>query len=138
MNKIAKVTVFFCIMMICATTLGETAGDHLSMTMNVGYAVSSLILIGMFLISLVAQLKATKFHPLLFWTVILTTSTAGTTMSDFMNRTLGLGYATGSLILLTCLLAVLAAWWLSEKTISVDSIRTLKAELFYWTAILLS
>ena len=138
MNKIAKVTVFFWIMKICATTLGETAGDLLSMTMNVGYALSSIILISLFLISVVAQLRSSRFHPVLYWTVILTTSTAGTTMSDFMDRTLGLGYAKGSLILVTCLLAVLAAWRISEKTLSVDDIQSTKAEIFYWTAILFS
>jgi uncharacterized membrane-anchored protein len=137
-NKIPQVTLFFWIMKICATTLGETAGDLVSMTMNVGYAVSSVILISFFLVSVIVQLKSTKFHPVLFWTVILTTSTAGTTMSDFMDRTLGLGYAKGSLILITCLLVVLTVWRLSGKTLSVSNIRTTKAELFYWTAILFS
>ena len=108
------------------------------MTMNVGYAVSSLILISMFLISLVTQLRSRKFHPVLYWTVILTTSTAGTTMSDFMDRTLKLGYATGALILITSLVAVLTVWRASEKTLSVSNIRTTKAELFYWIAILVS
>ena len=138
MNKIAKVTVFFWIMKICATTLGETAGDLLSMTLNIGYALSSVILIVIFLISVVVQLKSSRFHPALYWTVILTTSTAGTTMSDFMDRTLGLGYAKGSLILIVCLLVVLATWSLSEKSLSVSNIQTTKAELFYWTAILFS
>jgi uncharacterized membrane-anchored protein len=138
MNKIAKVTFFFWVIKICATTLGETAGDLVSMTMNVGYAVSSIILISLFLISVIVQLKSTSFHPVLFWTVILTTSTAGTTMSDFMDRTLGLGYMKGSLILISCLLVVLAVWRLSEKTLSVSNIRTTKAEIFYWTAILFS
>ena len=138
MNKVAQVTLFFWIMKICATTLGETAGDLLSMTMNVGYAMSSVILIGMFLISLITQLRSSRFHPVLYWTVILTTSTAGTTMSDFMDRTLGLGYAKGSLILMTCLFVVLAAWRLSAKTLSVSNIQTTKAELFYWVAILVS
>ncbi|MDE2321153.1 MAG: hypothetical protein KGL31_04455 [candidate division NC10 bacterium] len=138
MSKIAQVTFFFWIMKICVTTLGETAGDLLSMTMNVGYGVSSIILIGLFLISVVVQLKATRFHPVLYWTVILTTSTAGTTMSDFMDRTLGLGYMKGSLILIACLLVVLAVWRISEKTLSVSNIQTTKAELFYWTAILFS
>jgi uncharacterized membrane-anchored protein len=138
MNKIAKVTVFFWLMKICATTLGETAGDFLSMTMNVGYAISSAILIGLFLVSVVAQLRSSKFHPVLYWTVILTTSTAGTTMSDFMDRTLGLGYARGSLILIACLLALLVTWRIGEKTLSVSSIQTTRAELFYWTAILFS
>jgi uncharacterized membrane-anchored protein len=138
MNKIANVTIIFWIMKICATTLGETAGDLLSMTMNIGYAVSSAILISLFLISVIAQLKATRFHPILYWTVILMTSTAGTTISDFMDRTLGLGYEKGSLILIVCLLVVLLAWRISEKTLSVSNIQTTRAELFYWTAILFS
>ncbi len=138
MNKIAKVTVSFWIMKICATTLGETAGDLLSMTMDVGYAVSSIILLSIFLISVIAQLRSTAFHPVLFWTVILTTSTAGTTMSDFMDRTLGLGYTKGSMILVGCLLVVLTVWRISEKTLSISNIQTTKAELFYWTAILFS
>src|SRR5581483_10906162 len=100
-NKIPEVTLLFWIMKICATTLGETAGDLLSMTMDVGYAVSSVILLSGFLVTLIAQLLAKKHHPLLFWLVILTTSTAGTTMSDYMDRTLELGYAIGSAILIT-------------------------------------
>ena len=138
MNKLPQITLAFWIMKICATTLGETAGDLLSMTLNVGYALSSVMLLGLFLISLVGQLRSSRYHPMLYWTVILTTSTAGTTMSDFMDRTLGLGYAKGSLILATCLFAVLATWRLSEKTLSVSSIRTTKVEIFYWTAILFS
>lgn len=138
MTKVAKVTFSFWIIKICATTLGETAGDLLSMTLNVGYGVSSLILIGLFLVSVIAQLISKNFHPVLYWTVILATSTAGTTMSDFMDRTLGLGYAKGSLILATCLLIVLAIWRFSEKSLSVSNIQTTKAELFYWLAILFS
>ncbi|WP_333875358.1 COG4705 family protein [Methylobacter sp.] len=138
MNKVAQVTLYFWIMKICATTLGETAGDLLSMTMNIGYAISSIILLSLFLITLVMQLLSCKFHPVLYWSVILTTSTAGTTMSDYMDRTLGLGYAKGSLILITCLLIVLAVWRFSEKTLSVSNIQTTKAELFYWVAILFS
>ena len=138
MNKVAQVTFYFWIIKICATTLGETAGDLLSMTMNIGYALSSIILISLFLITLAMQLLTSKFHPVLYWLVILTTSTAGTTMSDYMDRTLGLGYAKGSLILVACLLIVLAAWRFSEKTLSVSNIQTTKAELFYWVAILFS
>lgn len=138
MNKVAQVTLYFWIMKICATTLGETAGDLLSMTMNVGYAISSLILISLFLVTLAVQLISSKFHPTLYWSVILTTSTAGTTMSDYMDRTLGLGYANGSLILVTCLLTVLAIWRLSEKTLSVSNIQSTQAELFYWLTILFS
>ena len=138
MNKVAQVSFYFWIIKICATTLGETAGDLLSMTMNVGYGLSSVILIGFFLISVVVQLMSSRFHPVLYWTVILTTSTAGTTMSDYMDRTLGLGYAKGSLILITCLLIVMVVWRFSEKTLSVSNIQTTKAELFYWVAILFS
>lgn len=138
MNKVAQVTVAFWIMKVCATTLGETAGDLLSMTMNMGYALSSVLLLSLFLGTLVLQLLSSRFQPVLYWSVILTTSTAGTTMSDYMDRTLGLGYANGSLILVTCLLGVLIAWRFSEKTLSVSNIQTTKSELFYWAAILSS
>jgi Repeat of Unknown Function (DUF347) len=113
MNKLPEITIYFWIMKICATTLGETGGDLLTMTLNVGYATSSLILIGLFLIALVSQLLSKQYHPFLYWTVILSTSTAGTTMSDYMDRTLGLGYTAGSLILLTVLLVIFALWRLS-------------------------
>jgi uncharacterized membrane-anchored protein len=138
MRKIAEVTLLFWIMKICATTLGETAGDLLAQTMNVGYGVSSAILIGLFLVLLLGQLAARRYIPALYWAVILATSTAGTTMSDYMDRTLGLGYATGSLILVALLLVVLGLWWASERTLSVSDITTRRGELFYWTAILFS
>jgi uncharacterized membrane-anchored protein len=138
MNKVAKVTLYFWIMKICATTLGETAGDLLSMTMNVGYAISSLILLSFFFITLLTQLFSKKYHPVIFWLVIVSTSTAGTTMSDYMDRSLGLGYFKGSLILVSCLIAILAIWRYSEGTLSVNYIQTKKAEIFYWTAILFS
>jgi uncharacterized membrane-anchored protein len=125
-------------MKICATTLGETAGDLLSMTIDVGYAVSSLILISAFLSSLAAQLASKRFHPALYWTVILTTSTAGTTISDYMDRTLALGYEKGAAILLSLLLCVLALWRISTGSLSVDHVSTRKAEIFYWVAILVS
>jgi uncharacterized membrane-anchored protein len=99
---------------------------------------SSIILFALFVVTLALQLRTKKFHPVLFWTVILTTSTAGTTMSDYMDRTLGLGYATGSLILVSCLVVVLAWWRYSEKSLSVDNIDSTKAEFFYWMAILFS
>jgi uncharacterized membrane-anchored protein len=138
MNKIPQVTIFFWIMKICATTLGETAGDLLSMTMAVGYGVSSIILIGLFLITLVFQLISKRYHPLLYWTVILSTSTAGTTMSDFMDRTLGLGYAKGSMILVSILLAIFAFWYFSERSLNINYINTRKVEILYWVAILFS
>ncbi|MCO8163334.1 hypothetical protein NJC38_14315 [Pseudomonas sp. 21LCFQ010] len=138
MNKLPQITLAFWIMKICATTLGETAGDLLSMTLNVGYALSSLILISLFVATLFTQLASRQHHPALYWTVILSTSTAGTTMSDFMDRTLGLGYATGSAILIAVLLAIFSVWYWSEKSLSVDRISSLKAECFYWFAILFS
>jgi uncharacterized membrane-anchored protein len=104
MNKLPQITLAFWVMKICATTLGETAGDLLSMTLNIGYAMSSLMLISVFLLTLVTQLYSRRYNPMLYWLVILSTSTAGTTMSDFMDRTLGLGYATGSALLIGILL----------------------------------
>ena len=138
MNKVPKVNLVFWIMKIAATTLGETAGDLLSMTLKVGYATSSMILIGLFLVALGTQLKLKQYHPLLYWTVILSTSTAGTTMSDYMDRTLGLGYAKGSMLLFTMLLVVFAVWRVSGYSFSVAQINTLKSELLYWIAILFS
>ncbi len=138
MNKLPKITLFFWIMKIAATTLGETAGDLLSMTLNVGYAVSSMVLIGLFLATLVTQLRSKKYHPLLYCAVILSTSTAGTTMSDFMDRTLGLGYTKGSILLLTILSIIFVFWRFSGYSFSVTKIRTFKVELLYWIAILFS
>lgn len=138
MNKLPQLTLAFWIMKICATTLGETAGDWLSMTLDIGYAMSSLLLISVFIFTLLTQLRTQRYHPLLYWLVILSTSTAGTTLSDFMDRTLGLGYAAGSAILIALLLAIFSVWYLSEKSLSVARITTLKGELFYWFAILFS
>jgi uncharacterized membrane-anchored protein len=125
-------------MKICATTLGETAGDLLSMTLKVGYAMSSIILINVFLITLIVQLNSNKHHPLLYWAVIISTSTAGTTMSDYMDRTLALGYMNGSIILLASLLVILAFWRLTVRDLSVVNIKTTKVEMLYWSAILFS
>lgn len=138
MNKLPQITLAFWVMKICATTLGETAGDLLSMTLNVGYAISSMILISVFLLTLVTQLWSKTYNPVLYWMVILSTSTAGTTLSDFMDRTLGLGYASGSLILIGMLLAIFAAWRLSGDSLNVNRIQTFRGELFYWMAILFS
>lgn len=138
MNKVAEVTLIFWIMKICATTLGETGGDLLSMTLNIGYGHSSIILFSIFIITLIIQIFSKKFNPLIYWTVILSTSTTGTTISDFMDRSLHLGYEKGSLILIACLLAVLTIWYMSEKSLSVNNICTIKAEFFYWIAILFS
>jgi uncharacterized membrane-anchored protein len=137
-SKVPEITLFFWIMKICATTLGETGGDLLSMTLNLGYAVSSIIFISFFLVTVIAQLYAKRYIPVLYWLVIVSTSTAGTTMSDYMDRTLELGYAKGAMILVTILLITLGAWKKSEKSLSVSDIRTFRGEIFYWTAILFS
>ena len=138
MNKIPQVTLAFWIMKICATTLGETAGDLLSMTLNIGYAISSVILIGFFLVTVITQLLVKKYHPIIYWAVILSTSTAGTTLSDYMDRTLGLGYANGSMILVSMLILILFIWRFTEKSLSVTNIKSRRAEIFYWTTILIS
>ncbi len=138
MRKLPEITLAFWIMKICATTLGETAGDLLSMTLNVGYAVSSIILISFFFVTLMGQISVKSYNPILYWAVILSTSTAGTTMSDYMDRTLHLGYTTGSMILMGLLIAIFAFWKWSGSSFAVDKIRTRKVELIYWTAILVS
>jgi uncharacterized membrane-anchored protein len=137
-GKLPQITISFWIMKICATTLGETAGDLFAQTMKIGYGVSSIILLIFFFIALSIQLLSKKYHPIIYWAVILATSTAGTTMSDFMDRTLGLGYATGSLILVILLLLILTIWKATEKSLSVTDVKSLRAEVFYWTAILFS
>jgi uncharacterized membrane-anchored protein len=137
-RKLPQITLVFWIMKIAATTLGETAGDLLAQTMKVGYLVSSAILVGLFLLTLVTQLRVRGFHPALYWTVILSTSTAGTTMSDFMNRTAGLGYLRGALVLIAALATVFALWKISGRPFDVTRVTGLRGELLYWTAILFS
>lgn len=138
MNKLPQITLAFWVMKICATTLGETAGDLLSMTLDIGYAMSSLLLISVFLVTLLTQLYSRSYNPWLYWLVILSTSTAGTTMSDFKDRTLGLGYAAGSAILIGILLLTFALWRLSGNPLDVTRIKNRGGELFYWVAILFS
>ncbi len=138
MNKVATVTFGFWIIKICATTLGETAGDLVSMTMNLGYGTSSLILLTVFAVALFIQLRARAFSPALYWSVILLTSTAGTTISDFMDRTLALGYARGATILAGTLSLILIVWFAVERSLSVSDVTTKRVETFYWTAILVS
>ncbi len=136
--KLPQVTLAFWVMKIAATTLGETAGDLLAQTMRIGYLASSVILVALFILALLTQLRVRAFHPGLYWLVILSTSTAGTTMSDFMNRTAGLGYATGSAVLVTGLAIVFAGWRLAGYPFNVQRVRGLGAELLYWIAILFS
>jgi uncharacterized membrane-anchored protein len=137
-SKLPQVTLVFWIMKICATTLGETGGDQLAQTMKVGYGISTLILISVFLVAVVTQLRARNFHPVLYWTVIVSTSTAGTTMSDYMDRTLKLGYGKGTMILVSLLAAVLIYWRVRIGSMDVSNIMSFRVELIYWTAILFS
>jgi uncharacterized membrane-anchored protein len=137
-NKVASITFLFWVMKILATTLGETLGDLLSMTLNIGYTISLIITLVFFVGVLLAQLKAQKFHAPLYWLVIVGTTTLGTEISDFMDRTLGLGYLLGSLILFSGLLLTLYFWHQREKGIRVSPITTYRVEVYYWIAILFS
>ena len=137
-TKIPEVTFGFWIIKILATTLGETAGDTVSMTMDVGYLVSSAIFLVALLLLVAIQIAATKFHAFLYWAVIVASTTAGTTMADFATRSLGVGYLGGSLILFACVMAVLGFWHWSAGSISVETVSTPKVEAFYWAAITFS
>jgi uncharacterized membrane-anchored protein len=137
MNKVAEITVYFWVMKILATTLGETSGDFLSMTLGLGYILSLAITTGFFLVMLIIQLKSQKFHPVFYWAVIVGTTSVGTEISDLMDRTLGWGYKTGSLVLCACLFLTLGFWYYKEKNLNVYPIFG-KKELFYWFAVLFS
>jgi len=137
-SKVPPVTLAFWIIKILATTLGETGGDAVSMTLRLGYAVGTLIFLTFFLVTLTAQVRATRYHPAFYWAVVVATTTVGTTTSDYIDRTLGLGYVTSSIILLGLVVAVLVAWRRVTGSIAVDRISTRKNELFYWVTILIS
>lgn len=138
MNKVAKVTLLFWLMKILATTLGETLGDQLSMTMGLGYATGIWITLAAFLAVLGMQLRRSSFHAPLYWIVIVGTTTLGTEISDFMDRSLGMGYAAGSAVLLALLLSILGLWRLRFGNLRVYPITLRREELFYWAAILAS
>jgi uncharacterized membrane-anchored protein len=137
-SKVPEVTLIFWIIKILATTLGETGGDAVSMSMNLGYAVSSFIFIGIFAVAVVAQISAKKFHPFLYWLVVVATTTAGTTMADFADRSLDIGYPGGASLLFVLLMLSLAIWYWSAGSISVNTVSTPGIEMFYWVAILFS
>jgi uncharacterized membrane-anchored protein len=138
LSKVPEVTIGFWIIKIIATTLGETGGDAVSMTMNLGYAVASIIFIAIFLIAVCVQISVKAFHPYLYWAVIVATTTAGTTMADFADRSLGIGYTGGASILFVLLMLSLGIWYWSAGSISVDTVKSPKVEMFYWTAIMFS
>jgi uncharacterized membrane-anchored protein len=136
--KVPAVTLGFWIIKIIATTLGETGGDAVSMTLNWGYGLSSALFIGIFVVAVAAQVAAKRFHPFLYWAVIVATTTAGTTMADFADRSLGIGYPGGALILFGCLMASLGVWYWRAGSISVETVASPGIEMFYWIAILFS
>ena len=138
LSKVPEVTLIFWIIKIAATTLGETGGDAVSMSMNLGYLVATAIFAAIFLVAVIAQIKAKGFHPLLYWATIIATTTVGTTLADFADRSLGIGYAGGSSLLFGLLIASLAIWYRSLGTISVDTVSSPKAEMFYWVTIMFS
>jgi uncharacterized membrane-anchored protein len=138
LSKIPPVTLAFWVVKILATTLGETGGDALSMTLKLGYGVSTMIFLAFFILALIAQVASRHYHPLFYWAVVVATTTVGTTTSDYIDRTLGLGYVKSSIILLGLVIAVLLAWHYSTGKIEVDHITTRKNEIFYWLTILIS
>lgn len=137
-TKVPEVTLVFWIIKIAATTLGETGGNSVTMTLNWGYLTGTAIFFSALVVLVGIQIVAKKFHPLLYWATIIASTTAGTTMADFADRSLGIGYTGGSSILFLCLLVVLALWYWSLGSISVTTVNTTKVEAFYWTAITFS
>lgn len=138
LSKVPAVTLGFWIVKILATTLGETGGDTVSMTMNLGYLAGSAIFLSALVVLVAWQIAAKRFHPFLYWATIIASTTAGTTMADFADRSIGVGYPGGSLILLFSVLASLGLWRWSAGTISVDTVNTPKIEIFYWVTITFS
>ncbi|HEX4153859.1 MAG TPA: hypothetical protein VHY75_16755 [Steroidobacteraceae bacterium] len=138
MSKVPAVTLGFWIIKILATTLGETGGDTVTMTMNLGYLVGTAIFLAALIVLVTLQIRARAFHPALYWATIVASTTAGTTLADFADRSLGIGYAGGSTLLLICVLAMLGLWYRSQGTVSVDRVDTPKAEAFYWATITFS
>jgi uncharacterized membrane-anchored protein len=137
-SKVPEVTLVFWIIKILATTLGETGGDAASMSLDLGYAVSSFIFIGIFVVAVIAQISAKAFHPWLYWLVVIATTTAGTTMADFADRSLDIGYPGGASLLFLLLMISLLVWYRSAGSISVNTVATPKIEMFYWVSILFS
>lgn len=136
--KVPEVTGIFWLVKIAATTLGETGGDAVSMSMNLGYLVGTAIFSIVFLIAVIAQLRATKFNPLLYWTTIIATTTVGTTLADFADRSLGIGYAGGSALLAALLLGSLIVWHRTLGCVSVNTVSSPRTEMFYWVTIMFS
>lgn len=137
-SKVPEITLLFWIIKIAATTLGETGGDAVSMSMNLGYLTATGIFAVLFVAAVAVQIAAKRFHPYIYWFTIIATTTVGTTLADFATRSLGIGYAGGSLLLLVLLLASLAVWYRAMGSVSVESVSTPGTEMFYWTTIMFS
>jgi uncharacterized membrane-anchored protein len=138
LSKVPEVTLIFWIIKILATTLGETGGDLMSMSMNLGYLVSTFIFTAVFMIAVIAQVFVKRFNPIFYWVTIIATTTVGTTLADFVDRSLGIGYAGGTTILLTLLFGSLFIWYRTLGSIAVDTVSTPKSEIFYWVTIMFS
>ncbi len=138
LSKVPEVTLVFWIIKIAATTLGETGGDAVSMSMNLGYLVGTAIFAVVFIAAVVAQIFTKRFHPYLYWATIIASTTVGTTLADFADRSLGIGYAGGTTLLFSLLVASLSVWYWSLGSISVDTVSSPKAEMFYWVTIMFS
>ncbi|MGH2412657.1 MAG: COG4705 family protein [Microcystaceae cyanobacterium] len=138
LSKVPEVTSIFWIVKILATTLGETGGDALSMSMNLGYLVSTGIFAAIFAIAVIVQILAKRFHPVVYWTTIVATTTVGTTLADFVDRSLGIGYAGGATILFILLMASLWLWHRTLGSVAVDTVSSPKSEMFYWVTIMFS
>jgi uncharacterized membrane-anchored protein len=142
LSKVPEVTFLFWIIKIAATTLGETGGDAVSMSLGLGYLLSTGIFAAVFLVAVTAQIKATRFHPFLYWATIIATTTVGTTLTDFADRSLGIGYVGGYVggasILFVLLMASFATWYWSLGSVSIGSVSSPRAEMFYWVTIMFS
>jgi len=138
LSKVPELAFTFWIIKIAATTLGETGGDAVSMSMNLGYLTSTAIFAAIFIVAVIIQIKATRFHPLIYWSTIIATTTVGTTLADFTDRSLGIGYAGGSLLLFALLMGSLTTWYWSLGSVSVDTVNNPKTEMFYWVTIMFS
>ena len=138
LSKVPQVTLAFWIVKICATTVGETGGDALSMTLKLGYAESTIIFLGFFIVTLIAQVVSKKYHPVWYWLVVVATTTVGTTTSDYLDRTLGLGYIKSSVAELCAVIVVLVVWRFATGRIEFEHIASRKNEVFYWLTILVS
>jgi len=137
-TKVPEITLLFWIIKIAATTLGETGGDALSMSMNLGYLTATAIFAVIFIVAVVTQIAAKRFHPYVYWTTIIATTTVGTTLADYADRSLGIGYAGGTSLLFTLLIVSLVLWYRTLGTVSVESVSSPKAEMFYWVTIMFS